>query len=236
MGKVIGRRLVLALGLLVVYLASTSLAHYVIFPEGPADMSDLPRQGVTVVNKGIRSRFVYRRTSVETGGRVFEWDNYVDPGGGPMDIPHVHPDTREIFEVVDGEIEFVVDGRVQVVRAGSTIVAAPGQTHAFRNASGRPAHMISRIEAADEQPWAALAEKGLLLDSAYVQFDRAGGLGRLSNLQGLAFLSRFRTIGYRSDAPIWVQKTLAFLVAPTARLFGIHGYYPPPASSHTEDK
>ena len=236
MGNRIRRRLALVFGLLVIYVASTSLAHYVLFPEGPADPSDLPRQGVTVVNKGIRSRFVYRRTSVETGGRVFEWDNYVDPGGGPMEIPHVHPNTREIFEVVDGEIEFVVDGRVQVVRAGSTIVAAPGQTHAFRNASGRSAHMISRIEAAGKQPWANLAERGLLLDSAYVQFDRAGGLGRLSNLQALAFLSRFTTIGYRSDAPIWVQKTLAFLVAPTARLFGIRTYYPPPPPPRAGDK
>jgi hypothetical protein len=92
--------------------------------------------------------------------------------------------------------------------------------------------MISRIEAAGKQPWAALAEKGLLLDSAYVQFDRAGGIGRLSNLQGLVFLSRFTTIGYRSNAPIWVQKTLAFVVAPTARLFGIRSYYPSPPDNH----
>ncbi len=230
MSKRIRRRLLLALGLLVVYVGSTSLAHYVLFPEGPSGSSDLPRKGVTIVNRGIHSRFVYRRTAIETGGRVFEWDNYVDPGGGPMDLPHVHPDTREIFEVVDGEIEFAVDGRVHVVHAGSTIVAEPGQAHAFRNASGRPAHMISRIEAAGNQPWAALADKGLLLDSAYVQFDRVGGIGRFSNLQGLVFLSRFTTIGYRSNAPIWVQKTLAFVVAPTARLFGIRSYYPSPSS------
>ena len=232
MSKPTRRRLWLTLGLPVVYVAGTALAHYLLFPEGPSGSSDLPRQGVTVVNKGIRSRFVYRRTAVETAGRVFEWDNYVDPGGGPMDIPHVHPDTRETFEVVEGEIEFVVDGRLQVVHAGAKVVAAPGQTHAFRNASGRPAHLISRIEAAGNQPWAALAEKGLLLDSAYIQFDRAGGLGSLSTLQGLVFLSRFTTIGYRSNAPIWVQKALAFFVAPTARLFGIHSYYPPPSSSH----
>jgi mannose-6-phosphate isomerase-like protein (cupin superfamily) len=117
------RRVALALGLLVMYVAGTSLAHYMLFPEGPSDSSDLPHQGVTIVNRGIHSRFVYRRTAAETGGRVFEWDNYVDPDGGPMDLPHVHPDTREIFEVVDGEIEFVVEGRIQIVHAGSTIVA-----------------------------------------------------------------------------------------------------------------
>jgi hypothetical protein len=75
----------------------------VLFPEPGLDPSDLPRRGTTVVNEGIHSKFVYRQTSIETDGRVFEWDNYVAPGGGPINIPHLHPHMREIFRVVDGE-------------------------------------------------------------------------------------------------------------------------------------
>jgi hypothetical protein len=81
------RKLLIALSIVAAYVVVSSLAHYVLFPEQGPDASDLPRSGTTVVNKGIRSKFVYRQTSIETEGRLFEWDNFVDPGGGPIDLP-----------------------------------------------------------------------------------------------------------------------------------------------------
>jgi len=69
--------------------------------------------------------------------------------------------------------------------------------------------------------------QGLLVDSAFVQFDRAGGMGRVGIIQGLVFAGHFNQ-GYLPGLPVWVQDAMAFLVAPTARLFGVHAYYPPP--------
>ena len=227
------RWLVTAVSLVGAYIGVSSLVHYVLFPEPGPDPSDLPRRGTTVANEGIHSKFVYRRTSIETDGKVFEWDNYVEPGGGPINIPHLHPHMREIFRVVDGEMRFVIDGEEHIVRAGSEIVAEPGAVHAFQNVTDRPVYMISRFEPAEDAPWEELARKGLLVDSAFVQFDRAGGMGRVGIIQGLVFAGHFKQ-GYLPGLPVWVQEAMAFLVAPTARLFGVHAYYPPPTSAPSD--
>jgi len=223
------KRLAIALSVFLAYVFISSLLHYIIFPEPGPDPSDLPRTGTTIVNEGIASKFVFRRTSIETGGQFFEWDNFVEPGGGPINIPHVHPHMREVFRVVDGEIRFVVDGGARTAEAGSEIVAEPGSVHAFQNVSDRPAYMVSRFEAAEEGPWEELARKGLLPDMGFVQAERAGGLGRIGPVQALVYLSRSKQ-AYLPGPPIWAQDALAFLVAPTARLFGVHAYYPPPDS------
>jgi mannose-6-phosphate isomerase-like protein (cupin superfamily) len=220
------KRIALSLSLIAGYLVTSCIFNYLIFPEPFADSSDLPRSGTTLVNEGIHSKFVYRQTSIETAGRLFEWDNFVDPSGGPSEIPHVHPHMREVFQIVDGELRFVLDGQERVAKAGDTVVAEPGTVHAFKNVSGKPAHMISRFEAAEDGPWERLAEEGLLPDSTFVQIDRAGGLGRVSPVQMLVFGTRHKQ-GYPPRLPTWTWDAIEFLVAPTARLFGVHVYYPP---------
>ena len=122
--------------------------------QGPPTTDIEPRLtykiGTTLVNEAIRSKFVYLRTSIETAGQLFEWDNFVEAGGGPSEIPHVHPHMREVFQIVDGEIRFVIDGQERVAGAGSSVVVQPGAVHAFQNVAGRPAHMISRFEPGKE--------------------------------------------------------------------------------------
>ena len=211
-----------------VYVILSSVVHYGLLPIQEPDPSDLPRNGTVVRNEGIRSQFIYRRTSIETGGQLFEWDNLVEPGGGPINIPHIHPLMVETFKVMEGEIRFVIDGKEIVVGAGSEIAAQPGSAHAFQNVSSQPARMISRLQPAKDGPWEDLARRGVLIDSQFVQFERKGGLGRTSTLQGLVFLSRYKQ-GYLPGPPLWLQDTAAFLIAPTARLFGVRAYYPPVA-------
>jgi hypothetical protein len=129
-------------------------------------------------------------------------------------------------------MRFLIDGQERVLKVGEEVTVAPGSVHAFQNVTDRPTYMISRFEPAEEGPWEELAREGLLLDSTFVQIERAGGLGRVSALQMLVFASRFKQ-GYPPEIPPWVVDTLAFLIAPTARLFGIHVYYPPPQKGGT---
>ena len=221
------RRLLAAIALVAGYVLISSLCHYVLFPEPGPDPSDLPRRGLTIVNESIRSTFVYRQTSIETAGRLFEWDSLVEPGGGPIAFPHRHPHMREIFRAIDGDIRFVVDGEQRVVKPGEELVVQPGTVHTFQNASSKPVHIVTRFEPAEEGPWDDLARRGLLIDSQFVQLQRAGGLGRVSIVQLIVFGSRFKQ-GYAGAIPAPLQDLVSFLVAPTARLFGLHAYYPPP--------
>jgi mannose-6-phosphate isomerase-like protein (cupin superfamily) len=220
------KRILGVIALVAAYVLISSLFHYVVLPEPGPDPSDLPRRGATIVNEGIHSTFVYRQTSIETAGRLFEWDSLVEPGGGPIAFPHRHPHMRETFRAIDGDIRFVVDGRQRVVQPGEELVVPPGSVHAFQNASASPVHIVTRLEPAEEGPWDDLAHRGLLIDSQFVQLQRAGGLGRVSVVQLIVFGSRFKQ-GYAPAIPAWLQDLISFLVAPTARLFGLHAYYPP---------
>jgi hypothetical protein len=61
------------------------------------------------------------------------------------------------------------------------------------------------------------------MDMFFVQLQRVdamNGSTRPGALQLFAFLARYRNT-YLADPPVWFQDVLAFLLAPTARLFGI---------------
>jgi len=55
----------------------------------------------------------------------------------------VHPNLEERFKALDGEIEFLVGRRWE---PRSDVSVPPGTRHAYRNASGAPAHLVVEAE------------------------------------------------------------------------------------------
>jgi mannose-6-phosphate isomerase-like protein (cupin superfamily) len=51
-------------------------------------------------------------------------------------LTHVHPHTMEVFEILEGEVEFLIDGEWLPLRAGESVTVQPGEPHTFRNHSG----------------------------------------------------------------------------------------------------
>lgn len=128
-----------ATGLLVAgYVVISSLSHYVLFPEPGPDPSDLPRSGTTIVNKRMRSKVVYRQTSIETAGELFEWDNFVESGGGPVDIPHVH---RHMF-LLDFHPE-----------TPGVFLATAGSGHGFKFGSVLGKIVLDRLDGIQSDRW-----------------------------------------------------------------------------------
>lgn len=83
-----------------------------------------------------------------TGGRLIGvLESEVRPGGG---FPaHVHEIYEEVFYVLDGEIEYLIDGTWSTAPIGSTVFVPPGQVHAFRNISDKPARHLAITSPAD---------------------------------------------------------------------------------------
>ena len=84
----------------------------------------------------------------ETAGRYTLIDMYVPPGGGPP--PHRH-DFEEMFNVLDGEIEFTFRGVTAVATAGETINVPANAPHVFRNGSERPARLLCLCSPAGQE-------------------------------------------------------------------------------------
>jgi quercetin dioxygenase-like cupin family protein len=111
----------------------------------PADNSD---RKLTIANPdgaGVRHLSVAGGTytilvsGAQTAGRYCLIDMLVPDGSGPL--PHRH-DFEEMFTLLEGELAFAFRGATQTMRAGSTVNIPANAPHAFKNLSGKTAHML----------------------------------------------------------------------------------------------
>jgi quercetin dioxygenase-like cupin family protein len=91
------------------------------------------------IDNGVALLDVLLKPGRAEGFAVFV--NHFPPmGGGPP--AHHHNSYDEAFYVLSGEMEFCVDGETARVSAGSMAFVPRGATHAFRNPTSDPAHLL----------------------------------------------------------------------------------------------
>jgi mannose-6-phosphate isomerase-like protein (cupin superfamily) len=92
-------------------------------------------------------RWEVTRSSDETSGELFESTNWLDPQM-PGPPPHVHPNSEESFEVIEGSLDVFKDGQWTAVGPGETAAVPPGMPHTLRNATDDPVKVITRLRPA----------------------------------------------------------------------------------------
>ncbi len=109
----------------------------------------------------------------------------------------------------------VAGGEERLLGPGEDVVIPAGIEHWWVNAPEAPARGVFQLRPAG------------MADFVFVQLDRAfgGEAGALSTAVQTIIL-----IGTHGRHTAWPIKTLRFLVAPTARLFGYRSYYEAAAS------
>jgi quercetin dioxygenase-like cupin family protein len=80
-------------------------------------------------------------TPSQTGISYFGVEATEPPGSGPP--LHLHTREVELFIVLAGEITFWLDGMVIKRAAGGTVLVPCGMPHCFKNASDRPARVLT---------------------------------------------------------------------------------------------
>ena len=75
----------------------------------------------------------------ETAGRYCLIEIQVPICGGPG--PHRH-DFEEMFQILEGEVEFTFRGEKRVARAGQTINIPANAPHSFTNTSGNKSRLL----------------------------------------------------------------------------------------------
>lgn len=80
----------------------------------------------------------------ETNGNYAVIEMIVPPGGGPS--PHAHPNTQEIFHVLEGEVEFKTEAGKQIVgKDGFVNIPFGGAIHCFKNTSEKYARLLCTV-------------------------------------------------------------------------------------------
>src|SRR5437588_3384194 len=96
---------------------------------------------------GMGMRWEITRSAQDSAGEVFESTNWLDPRM-PGPPPHVHPNSEESFEVIEGSLDVFKDGQWTTLQAGATATVAPGVPHTLRNATDEPVTAVTRIRPA----------------------------------------------------------------------------------------
>lgn len=91
---------------------------------------------------GMPMRWEITRSTIDTGGELFEATNWIDAGmtGPPV---HVHPTADESYEVLEGTLDVCVDGVWKTLRAGESATAPAGVPHTLRNATSEPVRIVN---------------------------------------------------------------------------------------------
>jgi mannose-6-phosphate isomerase-like protein (cupin superfamily) len=98
---------------------------------------------------GMGMRWEVTKSTEETSGEVFESINWLDPNM-PGPPPHVHPQSEESFEILEGSLDVFAGGEWKAYGPGETATVPPGEKHTLRNGTGEPVKCITRIKPAGD--------------------------------------------------------------------------------------
>jgi quercetin dioxygenase-like cupin family protein len=122
----------------------------------------MARAGDELVNPITDERVVFRRTAMETDGRLLEMDDFwTRPGRRAPE--HVHPGMQERWEVIAGTACFRIDDRERSAGPGEVVVAEPGVPHLAWNPTAEPVHV--RIQMRPALGWETFIERLFALAS-----------------------------------------------------------------------
>ena len=209
----------LLLGILVfglTYVFAGALLDRVIFPEADPGSDYAPRPGQVFVSKGEG----FRQTVLKREGGLV-WTELVLEPHAPGPPEHIHGSFPENFIVAEGTLSFLVNGEKKTLRPGESLSVPPGTPHKpFNETDSR---VVVRGPLTPEY---GLPEQfTVFLTQAYGFSDEPGSNGRLPGV--LLQMSRFgpKYDIWLASPPVLLQKTVFFVIGPTARLLGYRNHY-----------
>jgi hypothetical protein len=137
--------------------------------------------------------------------------------GGPP--KHIHTDFDEFFAVSNGELSVWVDGKVIKLHPGDSLFIPRGTPHKPFNETADTIRTKGAF---------AFPEKfAYHLPQVYGVMDNTPGFGKSPGT--LLQMSMFSSVGFDSylaeGPPVFIQKTMSFLLVPLTRMLGYRSYY-----------
>lgn len=198
------------------YVLVGNLLDKVIFPEAEPGADYYPREGQVFVSKteGFRQTLLKRENGLV-------WSELVLEPRAPGPPEHIHGSFPENFIVAEGALSLLVNGEKKILRAGESFLVPPGTAH--RPFNETDSRVVVRGPLTPEY---AIPEKfSVFLTQAYGYFDESESNSRPP--QVLLQMSRFSPEYdlWLASVPVFLQKTLYFVISPAARLLGYRQYY-----------
>lgn len=190
------------------------LLHRVVLTENKPEISTYFKPGQQFYSRAEG----FRQTVVKQENGFVYCHLEIEPfADGPP--KHIHADFDETFEIENGELSVWVDDEVKKLHPGETLFVPKGMPHKPFNETGDTIHVKGAFAFPEKfafhllQVYALMDEEPELVNSPQM-------------LLQMALLTRAGFDSYRADGlPVFVQKAMAFVLAPFARLAGYKSYY-----------
>lgn len=177
----------------------------------------MPYKGQVISNPRTGEFIEFIETANETDGAYSQIKIKIKPGGFKP-VMHVHTATNESFEVISGELTYVFNGTKAKSVAGEKIMLPKNIAHTHYNEGKEDLIMY--------QTFTPSLDADLFLENLF-GLDAEGKVpnGRPAFLQLMVWGHTLKGKAYIASVPLTVQKVLAFLLAPVARLLGYKAVY-----------
>jgi len=196
------------------YIVVGNLFHRVLLPEKKPDIHTWFKPGQKLYSKAEG----FRQTVLkQENGYVYCMLEMEPYAAGPP--KHIHTDFDETFQIENGELTVWVDGNTRKIRPGEVLHIPKGTPHKPYNETGDSLRLKKAIAFPEKFAFNLVQVYGIMDDQP--GFEQAPDIAfRMALFQNNGFDS------YIADGPpVFIQKTMSFLLAPALRVFGYRSYY-----------
>ena len=165
---------------------------------------------------GQQIKFV--QTAKTTRGELLEMiTTYQALSTGPVE--HYHPVQREVFTMLEGQLNVKINGLEQVLKAGDVLHVPANARHAMWNNGTTKAVVNWKVTPALDTEYFLETSMGLAADN------KTNNRGMPPLLQVAVMAHRFSRVFRMSKPPFFIQYTLFVLLKPFAWLAGYKPIY-----------
>jgi mannose-6-phosphate isomerase-like protein (cupin superfamily) len=200
---------------LVAYLVIGNLLHRIVFPEKKPNIATHFKPGQEFYSRAEGFRQIVTR---QENGFVYGKLIAEPYAAGPP--KHIHDGFDETFEIQNGELSLWIDGEVKKLRPGQVLHVPKGVPHKPYNKTAERIVVTGSF---------AFPEKfAFYLQQVYEFMDENPNF--MKSPKTLLQMSLLQPAGFDSyiadGPPVVVQKAMAYVLAPLARMLGYKSYLP----------
>jgi quercetin dioxygenase-like cupin family protein len=177
----------------------------------------MPTKGQILNDKFTGDSFEFLETAKDTNGERVTLKVTLKSKGQTVD-DHIHLLQDETFKVISGRMTYFLDGKEHHVQAGEEVTLPKDVPHNHYNLDDEPAVFIQTISPAIDIDYFLENLFGMINDGKVKD-------GQLPFLQAMVTLKYLESPSMLANMPRGLQKGLASVLAPLARLMGYRAIY-----------